>query len=78
MHVAPWPSYDESKLLADEVTIVVQVNGKARATLTLPRDSAQEIVEKAAQEAAAKWLEGKAPHKVIFVPNRLVNLVLAK
>lgn len=77
VHVAPWPQYDERKLLADEVTIVVQVNGKARATLTLPRDSAKDAVEQAAHAAAEKWLEGKSASKVIFVPNRLVNLVLA-
>lgn len=77
VHVAAWPSYDESKLLADEVTIVVQVNGKARATLNLSRDTAKDAVEKAAQEAVEKWLDGKAPSKVIFVPNRLVNLVIS-
>ncbi len=77
VHVAPWPQYDDSRLLANEVTIVVQVNGKARATLNLARDSAKEAVEKAAQEAATKWLEGKTPSKVIFVPNRLLNLVIA-
>lgn len=75
VHLASWPSYDENKLFADEVAIVVQVNGKVRATLNLPRDAAKDVVEKAAQEAAQKWLEGKPPSKIIFVPNRLVNLV---
>ena len=77
VHIAPWPSYDESKLLADTVTLAVQVNGKARAEITLPRDASQADAEKAAKEAAAKWLEGKEPQRVIFVANRLVNLVLA-
>lgn len=77
VHLAPWPEYDERKLLADEVTIVVQVNGKVRASLTLTRDTKQGEVEQAAREAVAKWLEGKTPKKVIFVPNRLVNLVFA-
>lgn len=78
VHIAPWPAYDESKLLADTVTLAVQVNGKARAEITLPRDASQADAEKAAKEAAAKWLEGKEPSRVIFVANRLVNLVLAK
>lgn len=78
VNIAQWPSYDESKLLADTVTLAVQVNGKARAEITLPRDAAQADAEKAAKKAAAKWLEGKEPARVIFVANRLVNLVLAK
>jgi len=77
VHIAPWPKYDESKLDADTVTIAVQVNGKTRAEITLPRDVSQEQAEKAAKEAAAKWLEGKEPARVIFVANRLINLVLA-
>jgi leucyl-tRNA synthetase len=77
VNVAQWPSYDESKLLADTVTLAVQVDGKARAEITLPRDAAQPEAEKAAKEAAAKWLEGKQPMRVVFVANRLVNLVLA-
>ncbi len=77
VHIASWPRFNEKKLLTDEVTIVVQVNGKARTSLLFPRDVAQADVEKAAQEAAAKWLLGKVPDKIIFVPNRLVNLVLA-
>lgn len=77
VNIAAWPKYDESKLLADTVTLAVQVNGKARAEITLPRDASQADAEKAAKEAAAKWLEGKEPSRVIFVANRLVNLVLA-
>lgn len=77
IHRATWPTFDPTKLFADTVTIAVQVNGKARAEITLSRDVSQEEAEKAAKEAAAKWLEGKQPTRVIFVANRLVNLVLA-
>jgi leucyl-tRNA synthetase len=78
VHISSWPSYDESKLLADTVTLAVQVNGKARTEITLPRDASEADATKAAKEAATKWLEGKEPNRVIFVANRLVNLVLAK
>lgn len=77
VHVAPWPSFDESKLMADTVTIAIQVSGKTRTEIALPRDMGEAEATKAALEAAAKWLEGKAPKRVIFVPNRLINLVLA-
>lgn len=76
VHVAPWPAYDASKLLADTVTLAIQVNGKARAEIMLPRDATQEEAEKVAKEAAAKWLEGKEPARIVYVPNRLVNLVI--
>jgi len=77
VHVAPWPAYDESKLMTDTVTIVVQVDGKSRAEIAIPHDSSKEFAQGIAQEAAAKWLEGREVARVIFVANRLINLVLA-
>ena len=77
IHLEKWPKYDPQKILADTVTIAVQVNGKARATVSVPRDSDEETVKKVALEAVARWLEGKEQVRVIFVPNRLINLVLA-
>ncbi len=73
----PWPKADASLLENDSVTVAVQVNGKLRATLTLPRDMAQADAEKAALAEAAvqKALEGKPPRKVIVVPNRIINVV---
>jgi leucyl-tRNA synthetase len=72
----PWPKA-EAGLVADElVTIAVQVNGKLRATLALPHDSAREAVEDAALALpqVARWLSGR-PKKVIVVPNRIVSIV---
>jgi leucyl-tRNA synthetase len=77
VHVSSWPGFDESKLLADTVTIAVQVNGKTRAEITVPRDVVKETARGLAEEAAAKWLEGREVARVIFVANRLINLVLA-
>jgi leucyl-tRNA synthetase len=74
---APWPVVDESLLVADEVTIAIQVNGKLRDTLTLPKGLTREDAEAAAlaSEKVVSFLAGKAPRKVIVVPDRLVNLV---
>ena len=74
---AAWPAVDPALLVADEVTIAVQVNGKLRDTLTLPKGLPREEVETAAlaSDKVAQFLGGQAPRKVIVVPDRLVNLV---
>jgi leucyl-tRNA synthetase len=74
---AAWPEADPALLAADEVTIAVQVNGKLRDTLTAPKGSARDALEELAlgSEKVARQLDGKAPRKVIVVPDRLVNIV---
>jgi len=74
---ADWPKADPALLVEDVVTIAVQVNGKLRDTLTAPRGLPRETIEKMAlaSEKVARVLEGKAPRKIIVVPDRLVNLV---
>lgn len=76
VHVSPWPKFNAKKLVADEVTIVVQINGKVRAQIAVPSGSGESTVRPLAEEAAAKWLEGQAVRKAIFVANRLVNFVV--
>jgi leucyl-tRNA synthetase len=73
----PWPEADASLLTEDSVTIAVQVNGKLRATIELPRDCDKTEAENQAlaAEGVQRILEGKAPRKVIVVPNRVVNIV---
>ena len=73
-----WPAYDESKTVASEVTIAVQVGGKLKTTVTVATDSDQDAVLAAvtAEAKIAKLMEGKELVKVIHVPNRLVNLIL--
>jgi leucyl-tRNA synthetase len=72
-----WPEPDEGLLVDDEITLVVQVNGKKRGEIQVPAD----ISDKAAQERALavenvqKILDGREPKKVIVVPGRLVNIV---
>ena len=74
---AEWPAVDPALLVDDEVTIAVQVNGKLRDTLLMPKGSAKDVTEAAAlaSEKIVRALEGKQPKKVIVVPDRLVNIV---
>ncbi len=74
----PWPAHDPAMLAEESVTIAVQVNGKLRATLDMPRDTAKEEVEieALAHENVQRATDGKTPRKVIVVPNKIVNVVL--
>jgi leucyl-tRNA synthetase len=73
-----WPSYDEKLTHDNEVTVVVQVNGKIREKLTVAAGTAKEELEKRAFAVPGieKWTEGKKPVKVIVVPDKLVNIVV--
>ncbi|MCB9931661.1 MAG: leucine--tRNA ligase [Alphaproteobacteria bacterium] len=73
----PWPEADPALVVDDTVTVAVQVNGKTRGTIDLKRDCAKDEAETAALALAAvqRQLDGKAPRKVIVVPNRIVNVV---
>lgn len=71
-----WPTYDPELLQEDTATIVVQVNGKLRANIQVPRDALQEIAEPQARHAIEKWLADKNIIKIIFVKNRLINFVV--
>jgi leucyl-tRNA synthetase len=73
-----WPDYDPAKAIADTIEMVVQVNGKVRARLPLARGVAQEAAQAAAlaDENVARFLDGTRVRKLIFVPDRLINLVV--
>lgn len=73
-----WPNFDEFMLVDDEVTIAVQVNGKLRGTLTCFNGVAQEEVSALAHadESIAKWLLGKILVKEIFIPNKMLSIVV--
>ncbi|MCE5038349.1 leucine--tRNA ligase [Staphylococcus auricularis] len=73
----PWPSYDESLLVDDEIEIVVQVNGKVRAKAKVPKDISKEDMQEIAlaNDHVKASLEGKDVKKVIAVPQKLVNIV---
>tara|TARA_B100001094_G_scaffold327491_1_gene385825 strand:+ start:2980 stop:5559 length:2580 start_codon:yes stop_codon:yes gene_type:complete len=73
----PWPQVDQSALIEDQKLIIVQVNGKVRARLTLPAGLAQAEVEAQAMadEHVIKFTEAKTVRKVIYVPGKLLNIV---
>jgi leucyl-tRNA synthetase len=73
----PWPVADPQLTRDEQVTIAIQVNGKLRGTLEIPRDLDNLAVEEAALGLphVLRWLEGRPPRKVIVVPNRIVNIV---
>jgi leucyl-tRNA synthetase len=74
----PWPSVEAALLVEDTVTLPVQVNGKRRAEIAVPRNAANAEVEAAvlALDAVQRALDGKRPKKVIVVPQRIVNVVV--
>ena len=73
----PWPEADPDLLVADTVTVAVQVKGKTRGTIELPQDSAQDAAEAAALAlpTVAAAIGGRPIIKIIFVPNRIINVV---
>jgi leucyl-tRNA synthetase len=75
---ARWPDWDEALVVEDQVEVVIQVSGKTRGRVSVPRDSEQGTVIAAAQEDAAvrRFTEGKEVRKVVYVRNRLLNLVV--
>lgn len=78
IHLSEWPTYDESALTAEEVTVIVQVMGKRRGALTLSPESTKEEALAAAKEipAVAAILGGKEPSRVVYVPGKILNLVV--
>jgi leucyl-tRNA synthetase len=74
---APWPVFDPQVAQEEQVTLVVQVNGRVRDRLTVERDLPQDEVERAAlgSAGARRHLEGKSVKRVVVVPNKLVNIV---
>ncbi|MEX3612673.1 MAG: leucine--tRNA ligase [Burkholderia gladioli] len=75
---APWPKVDEAALEQAEIKLVLQINGKVRGAVKVAKDASREVIEAAAlaDEAFAKFGEGKPAKKVIVVPGRLVNVVV--
>ena len=75
---ARWPAWDAGLVVEDQVEVVVQIGGKTRSKVSVPRDADEGAVVAAAQRDAAvrRFMEGKKVRKRMYVPNRLVNLVV--
>lgn len=74
-----WPTFDESALIEERVEVVVQINGKVRGRIVVPARSTQDEVQKSAlqEEKIKTFLIGKKVLKVIYVPHKLINLVVS-
>jgi leucyl-tRNA synthetase len=79
VHLQGWPSWDESLIAAEEITLVVQVNGKLRDRIEVPADIAEEEAKELALSSARvrPHVEGRELKKSVYVPGRLVNLVVS-
>jgi len=78
VHISEWPSYDEKYLVSNTMQIVIQINGKLRSQIEVPTGTPEKEVLEAAQadEKIVAFLEGKLVKKRIYVPGKLVNLVV--
>jgi leucyl-tRNA synthetase len=78
VHEQAWPDYEEALIQAQEITLIVQVNGKLRDRIEAPADISEEAARDLALSSARvrPHLEGKELRKSIYVPGRLVNLVV--
>lgn len=77
LHQQKWPAWDESKIIEDVIEVAVQINGRVKDVVRVPRDSAQDTVKEAAMAAdiIARALEGKTVVKEIYVPGKIYNIV---
>jgi leucyl-tRNA synthetase len=78
VHLQPWPQVDEEAAAEEQITLVIQINGKVRDRVQVPVDIDGEQAKSYALSSAIvqKYLEGRQPHKVILVPGKLVNIVI--
>ncbi len=78
IHLSAWPTADPKKLVVSEVKIIVQINGRTRATLNLPANQIEENIIKQAlnDETVSKWLERGKYKKAIYIKDKLVNFVV--
>ena len=78
LSVSQWPEYDEAKTVDDEIEVAVQVNGKTREVVMVAKDIDKDSAIAAGKEAVAKWLEGATIVKEIYVPGKIINIVIKK
>ncbi|MEQ8963681.1 MAG: class I tRNA ligase family protein, partial [Coleofasciculus sp. C2-GNP5-27] len=78
VHLQPWCTFEPEALVADEITLVIQIMGKTRGTIQVPADSDKSALEQYARESevAQRYITGKTVKKVIVVPGKLVNFVV--
>ncbi|MDD5558875.1 class I tRNA ligase family protein, partial [Candidatus Methylomirabilis sp.] len=74
---AAWPTYDPAVITAEEIVVVIQVDGKLRSRLFMPADADESAMRETAlaDERVKGWLEDRSIRKVVVVPKKLVNIV---
>lgn len=78
IHDEAWPKHDDSKLEGSEYKIIIQINGKVRGSFSIPAFTNEDEVKSMAldQKQTVKWLDGKVPKKLIYVPGKLISIVV--
>ena len=78
IHIEPWPAYDPALLVESKIKMAIQINGKTRAEMEVATEALEEEVRAAALnlEPVKKWLNNKAPTRIIVVKGRLINFVV--
>jgi leucyl-tRNA synthetase len=78
VHQQPWPEWEKAHITAENITLIVQVNGKVRDRLQVPADIDDQSAQEAAlaSDAVQQHLEGQSPRRVVVVPGKLVNVVV--
>ncbi len=79
IHLALWPAFDSEKIIANEISIAIQVNGKARDTIVVSLDNNNEntvLGLASIRPLVARWILGKKIKKTFFVPGRILNIVV--
>ncbi len=78
IHVASWPVFDPKKIVSSVVTIAVQINGKTREMLQAGKDASEEEVKELAMKLSSvrKWTDGKSLKRVVYVKNKILNLIV--
>lgn len=77
IHLEKWPEYNENKVVSEKIVIMVQINGKPRASFEMPLGSNQTEVEKIAfaREDVSKWLVGKEIKKKMFIKEKILSII---
>lgn len=78
IHLSPWPKWDKKKIIEEKIKIAIQVNGKVRSEILISKDMTEEEIKKQAlsDESILSWVRGKEIKKIIYVPGRILNIVV--
>lgn len=78
IHISDWPKWDDKKLISNTLKIVIQINGKVRSELNIPNDSTEDQVKGLAltNQSIIPWIKGHNIKRIIYVKNRLLNIVV--